>query len=305
MKAVDIDSAIALIAILFVAVMAIRGWRSGTLGGILLLSTTAAGIAAGVWAYHNGVSVLSEYVGVEFSAFWSTVAAGVMAIIGFVVGRMITRTIIQSTFGPEGPLNAWLRGPSGALISLIPSIVIIAVVCYAIRWAGTNYELFQIDRVSQAPADFVGGEYPSHSPLTDWRDAIERWPYSTEVLDQLAPATSIPRRNLAAYLMASANSGTLRSSLRKDPDLSTVAKHPTVEALENHPDLQALIDGRSGAVLKYKTLLGHKLLRDAMKDEQLRARLNLVDVPHAIEEEVSKQKKPKQQSWLESIFSRQ
>jgi len=303
MKAVDIDSAIALIAILFITLMAVRGWRSGSLGGIQVISSWAAGIAAGAWAYSNGISVLSEYVGVEFTAIWSYLVAGILAIVGFVVGRMVTKTILQSTFGPDGPLHNWLQGPSGAVVSLIPSLAVIAIVCIALRWTGTNYELFQIDKVSSATMAYTGEKYPDHSPLTDWRDAIERWPYSTEVLDQMAASTSIPRRNLAAYLLASTNSSTLQAKLRKHKELKGISDHPTLQALENNPDLQRLIENKAGAVFKYKALLSNKLLRDAMKDEELKTRLSLVDVPHIIEEEVSEQKKPKQQSWLQRIFS--
>jgi len=296
------DSIFVLVAAIFTLVMAVRAWRKGAMESIWSLASWGSGAGAGWWIYNHAPELLARYAEVNLHPGAAFVASVVMAIVTFAIVRKLAKTLLDRVFGPGTVLGGWMYGGTGSILSTLPSFALIVCIALSIRVSGTMMELNQIDRVTASREQWTAETYPDENLLARWRDAIEGLPKGELVLDFVDPVSTIPRRNLAAILLASFNPY-LRTRLQEWPRTRQIANHRRVrELVERDLELNELIAGRSGD-WKYFRLLRHPKLTEALQDDSLRRELSSLDASDEIRAILTGQPPRKRKRWLQRIFT--
>ena len=198
----DTDTQLVAILTVITGIMAMYGWTRGVLTSFRAVGSWAAGIAAGIWAFGNGQDALAKYAGIEFGTGLTTVNALILAVVTFVGVRWLIKVSLNGLFGEDGPLEGFFRGPSGALLSLIPTLAITLLFCFLVRWMGTSVELHRLDQAIATGKDYTVAEFPKQPLTLRMRDSIERVPNARIVLDSVDPLSRTAQRNLAALLIS-------------------------------------------------------------------------------------------------------
>lgn len=297
---IQFDVLFSTLGLAFVLLMAMRAWRKGALSSIKRLFSWVAAIGAAVFMFKHGVGFYESGSGASVPGWLTGVVSCVMAVAAFALARLIGRWAFERTFGEEGPLAAVMKGPSGAVLSLIPSTLVLLLLSLMIRMTGSVYELDQINQMTQMSRVGSVTKLAAKPLFTRWRDGVEIWPKSKWALDQLDPLTSVANRNLAALVVASFVPE-INAELRKREQTSWIANHPEVVKLVADEDLKGLISGEAGMSAP-KFLLNVKL-REALRDEELSRKLSKIDMADEIESILTGKDYPRNKTWLRKIFS--
>lgn len=294
------DSIFVIAGTLFTLVMAMRAWRKGAMDSLWSLASWGGGAAAGWWMYNSAPQLLSRYADVQLNQGAAFVASLVMAVLTFALVRKLARSVFDQVFGPGTALGGWMYGGTGSILSTLPSFAMIVIVALGIRVAGTMLELGQIDRLTSSREKWTKENLPEENLLARWRDAIEGLPRGAAVLDLVDPVSTIPRRNLAAVLLASFNPY-VRGRMLDWPGMREIASDPGVRQLvERDLELNELIAGQA-AEWKYYRLLRHPKVTQALADERLRRALLAVNAPSELRALLTGQTPKRRMRWLERI----
>jgi hypothetical protein len=294
------DSIFLFFGAMFTLVMAIRAWRRGALESIWSLASWTSGAASGWWIYNSAPQLLDRYADVRLGQGAAFVASLVMAVLTFALVRKLARTLLDRVFGPGTLLGGWMYGGTGSIVSTLPSFAVIVCLALVIRVSGTLLDLNQIDRLTASREKWTKDNLPEENLLARWRDAIEGLPKGAAVLDLVDPLSTVPRRNLAAVLLASFNPY-VRTRLWEWPGMREIALHPRVrQMVDRDLELNELIAGQS-AEWKYYRLLCHPTVTDALRDEGLRKALTEVDAMSELRALLSGQSPKRRLKWLERI----
>lgn len=294
------DSIFVVAAAVFTLVMAFRAWRKGALDSIWSLASWGSGAAAGWWIYNSAPQLLARYAEVRLNQGAAFVASLVMAVLTFAFIRKVARMALDRFFGPGTLLGGWMYGGTGSILSTLPSFALIVLVALIVRVTGTMMELHQIDQITSSREHWTQENLPEENLLARWRDSIEGLPQGASVLDLVDPVSTVPRRNLAAVLLASFNPY-VRGRLWDWPNMREIATHPLVrQMVERDLELNELIAGQS-AEWKYYRLLRHPRLTEALQDERLRKALSGVDATDELRAILTGQPPKRRLRWLERI----
>jgi hypothetical protein len=296
------DTLLLVMAAMFVIFMAVRAWHHGALEMVWTMLSWAGGASSAALAFRHGPDLLITYGGTELDPGQKMIAGFLFSIGTFAAVRGFIVWLIRRAFGPESKLGGWMYGGTGSILSLLPSLTFLLLLCLLIRGTGTMFELESVDRMSAAGGLEERAKYANVPAPTRWRNGLEGLPSIASVLDTFDPVATPARRNLAAIVLASYNEG-MRVHLRRSPVTELAANHPiTVELVEHSPDLMELVSGTKGE-FKYYRLLRHPKLNQALADAELRNSLAQVDVADEIRALVTGRSMPPRKKWLEKIFS--
>ena len=294
------DSLFVIAGTLFTLMMAMRAWRKGAMESLWSLASWGGGATAGWWMYNSAPQLLDQYADVRLNQGAAFVASLVMAVLTFALVRKLARSLLDRVFGPGTLLGGWMYGGTGSILSTLPSFAMIVILALGIRVSGTMLELGQIDRLTSAHEKWTKENLPEENLLARWRDAIEGLPRGAAVLDLVDPVSTVPRRNLAAILLASFNPY-VRSRLGDWPGMGEIASHPGVRQLvERDLELNELIAGQS-AEWKYYRLLRHPKVTATLADDKLRRALTEVHAASELRALLTGQSPKRRLRWLERI----
>ena len=256
---------------LFAIWAAIRGvahimWAMVSLG---------VGGVAGYWAFRNAPRLMEGLV--EDPDFYATLGlcsliGGVFWVITRALGKMIVIPLLM-----KGPWKALLIGMPGALISLIPSAILIWVVALLVRFGGTVEELKYADQSMQeveGKTQAVPGKAPF---MARAKNALSN-SFLGPVLERLDPFLKESERSIAALLVSARESGALEELDKKGETAAILANRRIRDLLANEKVK------RHTENADYWLLLTDREVKDAARDSTVETSLDSFDVEDTYEE---------------------
>jgi len=241
-----------MLAAIFVVFIAARAWTHGVLKMLWAIIGLSLGAAAGAFFFQNSNALLSRWMpGTELGLNANIIGSVVIALVGYLVFRQLSKAILQKLFNPDGPLSGWAMGFRGAVISLVPSLITVAVVGLCLRMGGTLFELRRAEQICAPDSAFVSEKYPKWPKTTEWRDTMESLPYVLELYSVVDPVSRKTERTLVLLLIASKNSG-LKDHLQRNNSTLPIVNGALFQALISDVEIGALLSAK-----KHVALLRH------------------------------------------------
>lgn len=261
-----------LLSVGLVIAFASQAWRNGVLGMIWGVTGALGGIVGGMLLYNFVIAGLAFSLGVKLAI------AFVAGLIVYLIIRAVVKAALLALFEPDGPLHFFAEGFGGALVSLVPSLLTIAILAMGLRVGGTLVDLRRFELLASPGRDFLAKNYPQRPMPAQWRDSIESLPGVRDALDLIEPVGRTQERALVGLLIASKKEP-LFKHLTEDPESKAVIAAPAFQALLGNAGVKALNEkgDRIG-------LLRHPDVRSAAIDPTLRPLLSSLELPRLIDE---------------------
>ncbi len=273
------EHGLALLAIIFVGFLAARAWTHGVLKMFWAIIGLALGAAAGFFFFQNSNLLLSRWTpGRELGFRANLFGSVVIALIGYLVFRQLAKTLLKAIFNPEGILSGWSDGFRGSLLSLIPSLATVLIVGLSLRMVGTLLELRSAEKICHPENDYTTNIYPGWPASAEWRNAVERLPYVTDIYQHIDPISRRPERQLTLLLIAS-KKPLLFSHLEKHNITAPIVAGAQFQSLFEDEEIKKLLAERN-----HVALLRHPKLVEAGSNEVLAERIATIDLPAIIDE---------------------
>ncbi len=267
-----------ILAAIFVVFIAARAWTHGVLKMLWAIIGLSLGTAAGVFFFQHSNALLSRWMpGKELGLNANIIGSAITALVGYLVFRQLSKAILQKLFNPEGPLSGWAQGFRGAIISLVPSLITVAVVGLCLRMGGTLFELRRAELICAPDSAFVAEQYPEWPQTTQWRDTMESIPYVLDLYSVVDPVSRKTERTLVLLLIASKNSG-LKDHLQQNNSTLPIVNGALFQALVSDPEVAALL-----AVQKHVALLRHPQIVAASSNHVIADLARTLDVHSVID----------------------
>jgi len=267
-----------ILAAIFVVFIAARAWTHGVLKMLWAIIGLSLGTAAGVFFFQNSNALLSRWMpGKELGLNANIIGSAITALIGYLIFRQLSKAILQKLFNPEGPLSGWAMGFRGAVISLIPSLITVAVVGLCLRMGGTLFELRRAELICAPGSAFVVEKYPKWPQITQWRDTMETIPYVLDLYSIVDPVSRKPERTLVLLLIASKNDG-LKQHLQRNNFTLPIVNGALFQALLSDPEVASLL-----AAQKHVALLRHPQIIAAAGNHVIADLARTLDVHNVID----------------------
>ncbi len=295
------DSLFVFLGTIFAIYMAIRAWTKGAMSFFWALASWGAGIAAGWWVFHHGLGILEHYTDITADGNKRMIASGGLAVVIFSLVRLLTKAVFNKVFSRESFLGSWMYGGGGAVLSLIPTGVILIVIALLIRMTGTMWELNEIDKISARGGQWTDRTYPSTIAIVRWRNSVEGLPQGQRILDMFDPFGTVARRNLAELLLA-CYSTALFEDLKAHPPTAEVANHPVVADLLQDEEISEIVSGTREHDKYFDLLLHPRLKRDLREYPDLSKELQELDMADEIRVISTGEREKKRLPWLKRLF---
>lgn len=231
--------ALAGIAAIMVLYFVIRAWTYGVFRPIVSVASLFAGVAAGFFAFRSAGHFL---VLLNFEPEpVSTLAFSLLAGLGvFLLLRKTGHSVFESIFTGETFAGRCLSGPFGAVLSLVPAALIIASLAAGLRIYGTFAELRHVESCA---ALYSTGDtnYPATPYATKLRNAFEKIPRASAILDQFDPYSPKAKRNLVGLALISRHYS-LYLKLDTHKLAVEIYTQPDVRSLLGNPEVTPLLD---------------------------------------------------------------
>lgn len=241
-----------ILAATFVVFIAARAWTHGVLKMLWAIIGLLLGAGAGVFFFQNSNALLSRWMpGTELGMNAIIIGSIITALIGYLLFRQLSKAILQKLFNPDGPFSGWAEGFRGAAISLVPSLITVAIVGLCLRMSGTLFELRRAELICAPDSAFLVENYPQWPTTTEWRDSMESLPYVIDLYSVVDPVSRRPERTLAMLLIACKNNG-LKEHLESNNSTLPIVNGALFQALLSDTEIAALL-----AAQKHVALLRH------------------------------------------------
>jgi len=142
------DTALIVLAVMFMIFMAVRAWNRGAMEMLWTLLAWSGGGFTSALAFRHGPTLLTTYAGIKLDEGTTMVAGVICSVIAFAIVRGIIVWLIHRIFGPESQLEGWMYGGTGSIVSVLPSLGFLLLVALLVRGTGTMFELESIDRIA-------------------------------------------------------------------------------------------------------------------------------------------------------------
>jgi len=193
------------LALLVIVGFAASAWKYGVTHQMSGVLSSCGGIIVGMLCFTKTPKLIESWSGLSLSNMLIVVLSFVIGLIAFFILKLIFHAVLTAIFNADSPLHHLSAGFGGALASLIPSLVLLAVLATGIRMTGTLMELRNLQHVTRAETYFSKNTYPKWPFLTRCRDEIEKIPLLARTFDMADPISKREVRNLTALLIASKN----------------------------------------------------------------------------------------------------
>lgn len=264
-------------AALVILYFLIRSWTHGVLRPLATATSLGAGAAAAwILSHRAGPLLESTPLGGD-----PRVALGVAIVAGLLVFLALHRAglaALENTGAPGTFAGRLLTGIPGAFISLLPALLVIAILALCLRRQGALAELRHVQTCSALHAGDATA-YPGTPHAVKLRDALEALPRCPGLLDRVDPSSGPARRHLAGLALVSRNYA-LFLTLSRNASALEIYSHPRVNALLAELPVTKLLDrGDHRAVLAHPSLAETAALPGLA--EKLRS-IDVIDVLHEV-----------------------
>lgn len=259
------------IAVVFVLWFAVHAWKNGVVGMLWGFVGALSGIVGGILLYRMVIAGLALSFGVKLSI------AFVAGLIIYLIVRTIAKSMLLDLFAPDGALSFLADGFGGMLVSLVPSLITVAILAMGLRVGGTLLELRRYDALATPNHDFLAKNYPKQPLIPQWRDGLESLPGARDGLDLIEPTGRVADRNLAGLLIVSKKPPLLRH-LSENPESKPIFETPAFQRLLASEEVQAI--NAKGDRL---ALLRHPEVRAAALDPTLRPLLRNLELSRLVD----------------------
>lgn len=263
----------ALLFILLILTFARQAWHNGVLTQYWGILGLAAGLVAGYIFFQYSGAILERLApDRHLPLLPNVIASAVVGLIVYFIVRGIVKSVLSSAFGGESSLQELTDGMSGAILSLIPSVITVVILASGLRLGGTLMELRHLENICRPQVDFTTKNYPSWSFWAKWRDSVEKIPFVKEGLYFVDPISRVPERRIVCLLVAS-----------KKPDLFEFLKlDPATASIFKSDAMRDAMDSNEIAVLlnKYQhvTLIRHSMIEKVARDPEIEEALETLDL---------------------------
>lgn len=261
-----------LFAILLIAGLGIHAWKNGVVGMLWGIIGAVGGILGGVALYHLLIAGLGLGFGVKLAL------AFLGGLVIYLVVRAVAKALLMSLFEPDGPLSFFADGFGGFLVSLVPSLLTVAVLTAGLRIGGTLVDLRRFELFSTPGRDFLAKHYPNRPLAARWRDGVEELPYVRDGLDIVEPIGRPAERNLVGLLILCKKPG-IKRHFAEDPVTQPIFESSAFQDLLANEEIQDL--NQKGERL---ALLRHPEVRSAALDKSLRPYLLDLELAKRVDE---------------------
>lgn len=270
---------IALAAIAFVLLFFVRAWTNGVLPMYWGLGGIAAGLITGGLIFQilpNLMQLVLPKLTLPLGIY-AAVAIGAGLVVYLII-RAILKGILGTVFNAESFLHRFTSGFLGGCLSLLPSIITVFLLGFALRTFGTLLEFRHLEKVTVEDQFYGPSNYPGWPKSAEYRDALERLPLAKPIYNPLDPISQIAKRNLVS-LMITRKDLKLSESLTSDPDVAYISAHPEYEALTADAEVKRLLAAR-----KHVALLNYEPLRKSVLDKDFRSSLEALNLQLTVDE---------------------
>ncbi len=274
----SLQHGLVILAAIFVVFIAARAWTHGVLKMLWAIIGLSLGAASGVFFFQNSNALLTRWMpGKELGLNANIIGSAVIALVGYLLFRQLSKAILQKLFNPEGPLSGWAMGFRGAVISLVPSLITVAVVGLCLRMGGTLFELRRAELICAPDSAFVAAKYPKWPQTTQWRDTMESLPYVSDLYAVIDPVSRKTERTLVLLLIAAKNNG-LRDYLQRSNSTLPIVNGSIFQALMSDSEIATLL-----AAQKHVALLRHPQVIAAASNHVIADLARTLDVHSVID----------------------
>ena len=245
--------------------------------GMVRLIAGALGLAVGMAAFFFSINFVPGFVQEQFKipVAWqgNLAAAGIVAVICYLISWAIFGFILKFLFNPDSFLHPLVDGIPGGVLSLAASVIFTFFIFSAVRIVGTLHELNYLASVTQPEiSDADLDRLPPPSRFIEWRNGIEKVPGLADWMDKCDPFSRRENRNMgAASLFAVREPG--RTFASQSSDLGPIIENNEFDALIQSSDMASImrINDRVGLVLGDESM-------SIASGQILRPRLRALDV---------------------------
>ncbi len=266
---------LAIVAAAVAAYFMLRAWTFGVARPIASVVALGGGIYAGYQTFLHANTILEalSFKPEQITTLGFSILAGLVV---FLILRKIGHSLANRMFSPESVLGKFVAGPIGAVLSLIPALLVVAALSLGLRAESAIKELKHIQSASKAYA--LGSSNPLPTPpIVRMRDALEGIPGASEFLDQFDLIGPPAPRNLAALVLLSGNFELYKKLNRSAA--GEIYRHPRVKPLLEDRDLQRLIRNRM-----FLRLLRHEEILRVAELPALKNQLSSLDLTTLLEQ---------------------
>lgn len=221
----------------------IRAWKFGVFHPLTTALSLAASVAAGFFTYDN-IAPLLEKLGTSSSQGIILGCTAIIALLVFLFLRTCGHHLSANAYDPDGLSGKLFGGTIGALLSLLPAILVIAVVATGLRRVATIAELRYIDTCSTL---YSTGRtiYPDTPYFVKLGGALESIPRSTLFLDRVDPSCQTAKRHLVGLGLISRNYDLYLSIGTGHAGANEIYADPRVTRLLEALPVTKLLDARN------------------------------------------------------------
>jgi len=268
----------ALLFILLIIIFARQAWSNGVLTQYWGILGLAGGIGAGYIFFQNSAAILERLAPDRYLPLMpNVIASGVVGIIVYFITRGIVKSILSSVFGGDSSLQGLTDGMSGAVLSLVPSVITVVILASGIRLGGTLMELRHLEYICRPQVDFTTNKYPSWPFWAKWRDSVEEIPFLTTGLYPVDPISRVPERRIVDLLVASKKPDLLEF-LQSDPATAAIFNSSTMQDVMTSDDIAILLNK-----FQHVTLIRHSMVEQAAYDPEVKEALEALDLQQLID----------------------
>ncbi len=260
-----------LVALILVVSLGVQAWKNGVVGMLWGIIGVAGGILGGAAIYHLFIGGLALSFGVKLAL------AALAGLVIYLIVRALAKAMLMGLFQPDSPLSFFADGFGGMLVSLIPSLLTVAVLAAGMRIGGTLSDLRRFELFATQGREFLAKDHPPRPLAAQWRDGLESLPRVRDGIDVVEPFGRPAERNLVGLL-----------TLSKKPALAKyLAEEPATRPVIESPPFQSLLANEAIRALNAKgdrlALLRHPDLRAAALDPAIRPTLTEMELARLID----------------------
>lgn len=260
--------------ILSIAILVGFGFRAFHHGGVSMLWGVIGAVSGLVGGFLLYRTVLGD---LEMTKAPKLALAFLGGLFIYLIVRALVKALLDNLFEPDGALQWFSDGYGGALLSLIPSLLTIAVIAGGLRIGGTLSELRRYEFLATPNRHVATGRYPDQPLATGWRNGMEDLPMISTTLDSFGLFGKPAERQLVGLLIITKKPA-LKSHLEENLESKPIFESEAFQSLVENEEVQAL--NQAGDRL---ALLQDAEVQTAAADAELGPRLEELELSRLVD----------------------
>ena len=197
----------------------------------------------------------------------------IISLVVFVLVRFPILWGLRRLLGPDSKFHAFADGFPAAVLSVLPSTIVILFLFSCFRIAGTIQELHYVASLGREGIEHNGGRIPPYPRAGVWREEIESIPGVQALLHPVDPFSRAASRNLAAVVLLD-QAGATRAFFSSQSETASLFAEEAVRDLDQSPSIRRALQSGNRVALVLDPVLRERAmdsqLSPVLKELQLR-----------------------------------